>query len=501
MTVATAVDANAVGEAEPAHEEAVPEEECAAWERFDAEQRRKELLQMTLFIAGVVLPIAGIAGWFWWRRRKNKKRASTDLMVGRTPISEDNSQAHRTAVLPTSPQSTEAKSAPSSAATNDESSHGDTRAAGVIALERAKELYGLKRYEEAQKALAAALAIGADPGECHYFSALAYMSVGNVVSAKQNLIATIRIAPRNHDAHFYLAELLAKDNSIDEAISHYYSTLSLKPDHVRAQKRIDEIRQRTTGRGPVAFFDTNPAPHLSSGRADDAPYLGDTYDLLRNSKDEASRAAVELIQKIRTPPRTPKMGAYWGTIVRFLAVFLIAMLVGNCLGDYGSNYERQAYDDHNRQAGNGVDIPVPSLQVLTVLRAQLAAKLRFASAVKTLSGIIAAASFLALIIFFYYYYRLAQTRMSIDRGVITLEKGFLSRHTTIHEIYRVTSFEAEQDLFNRLTGDASLVLDEGRKTTYLKGFAKYDETIAMAQQLRALHLLLRTTNIGKGIMQ
>jgi uncharacterized membrane protein YdbT with pleckstrin-like domain len=117
-------------------------------------------------------------------------------------------------------------------------------------------------------------------------------------------------------------------------------------------------------------------------------------------------------------------------------------------------------------------------------------------------GVLLWAAIVSLLAVLYYMHRMGQTIMSIDRGVITIEKGILSRTKTIHEIYRVTSFEAEQDFFNRMTGDASLVLDEGRKKhVYLKGLATYDDTQKLAQKLRDLHLLLRTTNIGKGIMQ
>lgn len=85
--------------------------------------------------------------------------------------------------------------------------------------------------------------------------------------------------------------------------------------------------------------------------------------------------------------------------------------------------------------------------------------------------------------------------------MITVEAGVFSRSTTIHEIYRINQFEVHQDFINRKTGDASLVLIADNTPTPLKRLGTYEELQVLAPKLRALHLQLRMTNIGKGIMQ
>lgn len=91
--------------------------------------------------------------------------------------------------------------------------------------------------------------------------------------------------------------------------------------------------------------------------------------------------------------------------------------------------------------------------------------------------------------------------MSIGRGFITVEGGLFSNKTHRYEIYRASEFIAYQDFINRITGDGSLKLELANHVVELKGLAPYDELQELTGKLRSLHLLLRSTNIGKGIMQ
>jgi TolA-binding protein len=394
---------------EPSHEQAAPEEECAAWEKFEAQKRREAALRIMLLIGSVVLAAAVCAAWVWQRRRRkataaapgtpgSESKATPSAPAGRTASSEESAFGHGGA-----------EAMPSSSGKDSQTTESPRGAQGVrpAVLADAIAHYNARRYSEAQTALAAAHAAGADPEQCFYYSALAHLSTGNLTAAKQQLEKTVSLAPRNPDAHFYLGELLMKEGAVDAALNHFRSVASLRPDHARARQRLSQLQPSEAaksgggghGAAPAGVAHREGASTVRYGpwhaerqqehvheqdqvHVDAEPRRGDPYDLLRGAKDDVSQAAVSLIRETRVEPRKPIMRAYLGTRLMLLAAVAALFLLGIVGVNVGNSYHQSAMDTYYRLKGNGQDIPFATADVVQQLDIRFAAEARIASLIE-----------------------------------------------------------------------------------------------------------------------
>jgi len=115
--------------------------------------------------------------------------------------------------------------------------------------------------------------------------------------------------------------------------------------------------------------------------------------------------------------------------------------------------------------------------------------------------------------------RVMTTNITLARGRLQIERGILSRRLISLELWRVRNLELDRSLFNRMTGDGTLVFTafpeavpghggrrELRKTANLShlevsGFAHGDDLKTTFQKLLNLTFLLRANPVVKGIIQ
>jgi uncharacterized membrane protein YdbT with pleckstrin-like domain len=101
--------------------------------------------------------------------------------------------------------------------------------------------------------------------------------------------------------------------------------------------------------------------------------------------------------------------------------------------------------------------------------------------------------------------RIKTTKYTLDKGRLHISKGIFSKNQENVELYRVEGIYLHQTLFNRVTGDGSLILHvqsgHGEKETIkLLGLAPIHQLREIFDELRNLVALLRSGPWGKGII-
>lgn len=284
------------------------------------------------------------------------------------------------------------------------------------------------------------------------------------------------------DAHYGLGVLAQQGRAYPEAIAHFLDAIAINPHHEAAQRAYATLEpalspspERPPGHPapqephPVAGEPDVPPAHEATSivtpeAAEDVSGF-DIFDQLKSDKDPRARAAVKSIESLRFKKRRPFLSAYLGSFIIwtpfwFLLGFGMALAVGASGG---------ALVFHAIPAELGVKLFVFGLPVFGLVYGAI---------------------------------RVKSTIVTIDRGIIQIQEGVFVRRSRIYEIYRFVSFETEQDMFNRLTGDGALVMRlPGVAKVVVKGICKHDELIRVALALRSLHLQLRSVPwLGKGIM-
>jgi tetratricopeptide (TPR) repeat protein len=92
----------------------------------------------------------------------------------------------------------------------------------------------LKNYEKALPHLEKAVKVLPDSGMGHYELGLALFETGDWKSAAPEFEAAVAKAPRWADAHFSLASVYARIDRVPQAMTELDTTLTLNPDHYRA---------------------------------------------------------------------------------------------------------------------------------------------------------------------------------------------------------------------------------------------------------------------------
>jgi len=112
----------------------------------------------------------------------------------------------------------------------------------------------LRNYGKALAPLQKAVALQPDNGMGHYELGLALFETGDWKGAAPQFEAAVARAPRWADAHFSLAAVYARIDRVPEAISELDTTLTLSPDHYRANLL----------RGRILSLQGNPAAGLDN---------------------------------------------------------------------------------------------------------------------------------------------------------------------------------------------------------------------------------------------
>ena len=92
----------------------------------------------------------------------------------------------------------------------------------------------LKNYDKALSPLKKAVQLLPDNGMGHYELGMALFETGDWKSAAPEFEAAVGRAPRWADAHFSLAAVYARIDRVPDAMTELDTSLSLSPDHYRA---------------------------------------------------------------------------------------------------------------------------------------------------------------------------------------------------------------------------------------------------------------------------
>jgi len=92
----------------------------------------------------------------------------------------------------------------------------------------------LRNYDKAIAPLQKAIKLQPDNGMGHYELGLALFETGDWKSAAPEFEAAVARAPKWADAHFSLAAVYARIDRVPDAMTELDTTLTLTPDHYRA---------------------------------------------------------------------------------------------------------------------------------------------------------------------------------------------------------------------------------------------------------------------------
>lgn len=211
------------------------------------------------------------------------------------------------------------------------------------------------------------------------------------------------------------------------------------------------------GGGATATFPP-PSPGIGARGADDYG----VYALIRRDQSPLAQETLQLLDATRMSVH-PRLSAYLGSMLHstfpFLVLAVLALAVAYFL-----------------PAG----IPWPYLLLLFVVPA-----------------VVILAKFIEV----------KTTTITFEAGRLLIAKGVFGRQSHNIELYRVLDIVLERSLFNRLTGDGTLVLTvegiHGTRDPFrlpLPGLTKIRDLEQLFTRLRSLVLLLRTGPWGKGLI-
>jgi predicted Zn-dependent protease len=151
----------------------------------------------------------------------------------------------------------------------------------------------LKNYDKAIPPLQKATKLLPDNGMGHYELGLALYEAGDWKAAAPEFEASVGRAPRWADAHFSLAAVYARIDRVPEAMTELDSTLSLTPDHYRAnllRGRILSLR----GNPAAAIVNLEKAAQVQPDSREAHSFLADAYTQSGRTFDaERERAAAQ----------------------------------------------------------------------------------------------------------------------------------------------------------------------------------------------------------------
>jgi len=156
----------------------------------------------------------------------------------------------------------------------------------------------MKNYDKALTPLQKAVALLPDSGMGHYELGLALFETGDWKSAAPQFEAAVARAPRWADAHFSLAAVYARIDRVPDAVTELDTTLSLSPDHYRAnllRGRILSLQGNPLG----ALDNLEKAAQVQPDSQEAHLFLADAYAQLGRAAD--SRRELAAARKLSNP--------------------------------------------------------------------------------------------------------------------------------------------------------------------------------------------------------
>jgi arylsulfatase A-like enzyme/Flp pilus assembly protein TadD len=151
----------------------------------------------------------------------------------------------------------------------------------------------LKNYDKAIPPLQKATKLLPDNGMGHYELGLALYEAGDWKAAAPEFEASVGRAPRWADAHFSLAAVYARIDRVPEAMTELDSTLSLTPDHYRANLLRGRILS-LQGNPAAAIVNLEKAAQVQPDSREAHSFLADAYTQSGRTFDaERERAAAQ----------------------------------------------------------------------------------------------------------------------------------------------------------------------------------------------------------------
>ncbi|HTR65883.1 MAG TPA: sulfatase-like hydrolase/transferase [Terriglobales bacterium] len=142
----------------------------------------------------------------------------------------------------------------------------------------------LKNYAKALAPLQKAVALQPDNGMGHYELGLTLFETGDWKGAAPQFEAAVARAPRWADAHFSLAAVYARIDRVPEAMTELDTTLSLSPDHYRANLLRGRILS-LQGEPAAALDNLLKAAAVEPNSREAHLFLADAYDQLGRQLD------------------------------------------------------------------------------------------------------------------------------------------------------------------------------------------------------------------------
>jgi tetratricopeptide (TPR) repeat protein len=148
----------------------------------------------------------------------------------------------------------------------------------------------LSHFDKAIAPLQKAVALQPDNGMGHYELGLALFQTGDWKGAAPEFEAAVARAPRWADAHFSLAAVYARIERVPDAMTELDSTLSISPDHYRAnllRGRILTLQGNPLG----ALNNLEKATQIQADSREAHLFLADAYDQLGRAADAQNERA------------------------------------------------------------------------------------------------------------------------------------------------------------------------------------------------------------------
>lgn len=285
--------------------------------------------------------------------------------------------------------------------------------------------------------------------EALYGTGVAHLSLHEDVQAETALWHSLRQAPRNADAVFYLGLIAERRGRPREAEGRYREALALDGDHANARIRLAAIRAGTGVRPSTVPLPAAPpqrtwAPAVARPAAS-LPPPGPA------EPDEARR----LVESLRLSVR-PRAIAYLGSLDREVLAPLPV-----------------------RPAGAAVLLALWA--ALFPIRASLPPLRSLVTLAQAVAGVGAALQALGLVLT---AVRASRTTVSIERGRVRVE-GDPARPgvVTTLDLARVEQIDLRRTGLHPLTGDGTLVLTAPDATVLLCGVARGSELTQLYRQL------------------
>ena len=358
-------------------------------------------------------------------------------------------------------------------------------------LSRASSLIKQHKFDEAAQIFTGLLAAPASAPDGMYGLGVIAFLKEDFATAANWIHYSLAVRPDNANAVYYLGLIAEKSDPGGHGSDLYHRALQIDPEHRGARKRLNElgIRPVAAKRDMASELPPIQPPATQIPISDATPSF---YQALIQDKSALGMQTRRLIDDIQSKNVRPALTAYLGRILG-ISLFWMIVLLSLAVSPLG---QRRAWTPSSVST-LAVDTITPmmaepgSLQTHTVLN----------PGPLLLITAIAIATVVLLIV------RIKTTLISFDHGRIAIEHGVFHRSTATHELLRVHDVSIERTLFNRLTGDGTLVLQlsgpqQGRRSECIKlrGYAKRERLQPLMVKIRDLVLLLRTGPWGKGVI-